>query len=194
MPEKYIEADPRVLRAIAHPLRTTLLYELYARGSATATDLAEAVGQPVNAVSFHLRSLAKYGLIEDDPDAERTDARQRWWRPAMTDGLRISDRDLAQTAEGRAGLDVFRRTIVARWQALVARFFEPHEDDREVWASTDVPMLLSDEEAAACNSEVFAVLKKWLEHGQRTEPEPGQQRRTYLALAMFMPHQTDLVD
>jgi DNA-binding transcriptional ArsR family regulator len=194
MAEKYVDADPRMLRAIAHPLRASLLYELYARGSATATDLAEAVGQPVNSVSFHLRQLAKYGLIEDDPDAAGADGRQRWWRPAMAEGLRVSDRELSQTKEGRAGLEVFRRNVVAHWQALVARFFAHHEDTGEVWASSDVPMLLSDEEAKACNTEVLAVLRKWHEHGRRTAPQEGQQRRTYLAMTMLMPHQTDLVD
>ena len=133
-------------------------------------------------------------VIEDDPDAAGSDARQRWWRPSMTDGVRISDRDLSRTPEGRAGLDVFRRNIVAKWQALVARFFTLHEDNGEVWGSNDVPMLLTDEEAAACNAEVLDVLKKWLEHGQRTEPQPGQQRRTYLAMTLLMPHQTDLVE
>ena len=194
MAEKYVDADPRILRAIAHPLRAALLYELYARGSATATDLAEAVAQPVNSVSFHLRTLARYGLIEDDPDATGSDGRQRWWRPSMTDGVRVSDQKLSGTPEGRAGLDLFRRNIVAKWQVLVERFFASHEDTGEVWASNDVPMLLTDEEAATCNAEVLDVLKRWLEHGQRTDPEGGRPRRTYLAMSLLMPHQTDLVD
>ena len=194
MAEKYVDADPRMLRAIAHPLRASLLYELYARGSATATDLAEAVGHPVNSVSFHLRQLDKYGLIEDDPDAAGADGRQRWWRPTMAEGLRVSDRELGKTPEGRASLDVFRRNVVAKWQRLVARFFADHEETGEVWASSDVPMLLTDEEAKACNEEVLGVLKKWWGHGQHTDPPDGQRRRTYLAVSMLMPHQTDLDD
>ena len=194
MPEKYLDADPRILRAIAHPLRASLLYELFARGSATATTLAEAVDQPVNSVSFHLRQLAKYGLIEDDPDAAGADARQRWWRPAMTAGLRISDRELGKTPEGRTSLQVFKSTVAAKWQAQVARFFSSREETDEVWASNDAPMMLTDSEARACTEEILGVLLKWLEHGQQTEPPEGQQRRTYVALTMLMPHQTDLVD
>jgi DNA-binding transcriptional ArsR family regulator len=194
MAEKYVDADPRILRAIAHPLRAALLYELYARGSATATDLAESVGQPVNSVSFHLRQLAKYGLIEDDPDATGSDGRQRWWRPAMSEGVVVSDEKLSQTPEGRAGLDVFRRNVVAKMQALIERFFTPREDTGEVWASNDVPMLLTDDEARACNTEVLEVLRKWHEHGQRAGREGDEERRTYLAISMVMPHQTDLVD
>lgn len=194
MTDRYVDADPRILRAIAHPLRASLLYELYARGSATATTLAEAVGEPVNSVSFHLRQLAKYGLIEDDPDAAAGDARQRWWRPSMAEGVRVSDRKLEKSPEGRASLEVFRRNAVAHWHALITRFFSSHEENGELWASSDVPMLLTDEEARACNAEVMEVLKRWMEHGRHTEPPEGGQRRTYLAVSMVMPHQTDLVD
>jgi DNA-binding transcriptional ArsR family regulator len=191
--KEFIDADPRILRAIAHPLRATLLYELFARGTANATTLAEAVDQPVNSVSFHLRQLAKYGLIEEARDVG-SDARQRWWRPAMTSGVRVQDRALAATPEGRSSLEVFKTTVVARWQALVTRFFGSREETDEVWASSDVPMMLTDSEARECNDELLAVLMKWLEHGQRTPPPEGEQRRTYLALMMLMPHQTDLVD
>jgi DNA-binding transcriptional ArsR family regulator len=193
MAEEFIDADPRILRAIAHPLRATLLYELFARGTSTATTLAEAVDQPVNSVSFHLRQLAKYGLIEE-AEGVGSDARQRWWRPAMSGGVRVRDRALAATAEGRSSLEVFKSTVAARWQTLVARFFGPREETDEVWASSDVPMMRTDSEARACEEELLAVLKKWLGHGQHTAPPEGEQRRTYLALLMLMPHQTDLVD
>ena len=193
MAEKFIDADPRILRAIAHPLRSTLLYELFARGTANATTLAEAVGQPVNSVSFHLRQLAKYGLIEE-AEGVGGDARQRWWRPAMSSGVRVQDRALSATAEGRSSLEVFKSTVVARWQALVARFFASREETDEVWASSDVPMMLTDSEARACNEELLTVLDKWVERGRTSAPPEGEQRRTYLALLMLMPHQTDLVD
>jgi hypothetical protein len=74
------------LRAIAHPLRSRLLIELLARREGTATVLAEAVGEPVNKVSFHLRLLAKYGFIQKAPELAR-DGRDRWWRPAYADGI-----------------------------------------------------------------------------------------------------------
>jgi hypothetical protein len=193
MAENYVDADPRILRAIAHPLRATLLYELFARGRANATTLAEAVDHPVNSVSFHLRQLAKYGLIEEATDAGG-DGRERWWRPAMTSGLRVSDERLGQTPEGRTSLEVFKRTIVAKWQALIARFFSPREKNGEAWLSNDVPMLLTDDEARACGEELLELLIKWVRHGQQTTPPEGQRRRTYLALTMLMPHQTDLVD
>lgn len=193
MASRYVDADPRMLRAIAHPMRSTLLYELHARGTANATTLANAVGEPVNSVSFHLRQLAKYGLIEEAPE-RASDGRQRWWRPSTTDGLRISREKLAKTPGGEAAYEVFRRQMVAHWQALVERFFTPRPASPEMWVSNDVPMLLTDDEAREFAEELFTFMTGWLERGQDTEPPQGQERRTYLALSLLFPHQTDLVE
>ena len=127
MAENYLDADPKVLRAIAHPLRQALVYELYARGSATATTLGSALDKPVNAVSFHLRQLAKHGLIEVDTEAG-ADGRERWWRPAAADGLRVCRSEVATTEEGEAALAIFQRTNVAHWATLMEQVFS-HEQD-----------------------------------------------------------------
>ncbi len=73
--------DPQVLRAIAHPVRNRILGELDAQGSLRAADIARDLGIPANQASFHLRQLAKYGLVEADAGAAR-DKRDRVWRLA----------------------------------------------------------------------------------------------------------------
>lgn len=92
---------PSQLRALAHPLRNRLLTELHAVEQASVTQLATMVGQPVNAVSYHLRQLAKYGFIEEAPELAR-DGRDRWWRLPYTEGL--DPQLLHETPEGRAVL------------------------------------------------------------------------------------------
>lgn len=197
MAAKYVDADPRTLRAIAHPLRVSLLYELYARGSANATMLAKAVDEPVNSVSFHLRQLAKYGLIEETTD-RNLDGRQRWWRPTASEGLRVSHDRLKDAPGGEAALDVFQRFSVAHWHALIERFFAPHPDSGEVWVNNDVPMQLTGDEAQEYAKDVYALMTTWAERGKvgpgGADTPDGQKRRTYLALALVMPHQTDLVE
>jgi len=69
--------DPLALRAIAHPLRVRLLDALLLLDSATATELAEAVGDTAANCSWHLRQLAKYHFIEEAPGGT---GRQRPWR------------------------------------------------------------------------------------------------------------------
>ncbi|WP_229738159.1 winged helix-turn-helix domain-containing protein [Isoptericola cucumis] len=70
--------DPEALRAIAHPVRQSILVQLAAMGHARAADLAKAIDQPANSVSFHLRVLAKAGMIAEAPERAR-DKRDRVW-------------------------------------------------------------------------------------------------------------------
>ena len=187
MAENYLDADHQVLRAIAHPLRQALVHELYARGSATATTLGAALDKPVNSVSFHLRQLAKHGLIEVDTDAGE-DGRERWWRPAAEDGLRVCRSEVATTEEGEAAYAVFRRTNVAQWATLLEKVFSHEQDTGEVWTSNDVPMLLTDDEAREYARELFALMNKWMRRGQGSSRD-ASDRRTYLSVALLLPRQ-----
>src|SRR3954466_7944947 len=66
------------LRALAHPLRLQLLDVLGAEGPATASQLARRLGESSGATSYHLRVLAKHGLVEDA--GARARGRERPWR------------------------------------------------------------------------------------------------------------------
>jgi predicted transcriptional regulator len=69
--------DPRALRAYAHPLRLTLVGLLRSNGPFTATRAAALTGESVASCSYHLRILAKYGLVEEAPGGR---GRQKPWR------------------------------------------------------------------------------------------------------------------
>ncbi len=74
--------DPRMMRALAHPARIEIWTYLALHGAATATECAEVAGLSPSACSYHLRALAKYGIVEEDPDSA-ADGRQRPWRVKM---------------------------------------------------------------------------------------------------------------
>ncbi|MFI8822561.1 winged helix-turn-helix domain-containing protein [Streptomyces sp. NPDC053431] len=69
--------DPRALRAYAHPTRMTLVGLLRRSGPFTATRAAELTGESVASCSYHLRILAKYGLVEQAPGGK---GREKPWR------------------------------------------------------------------------------------------------------------------
>lgn len=71
--------DPRVMRALAHPARLAIWQFLGLEGPATATECAEIAGLSPSACSYHLRTLARYGIVEEDL-ASSADGRQRPWR------------------------------------------------------------------------------------------------------------------
>ncbi len=77
-PRKIHTLSPRSLRGLAHPLRVRLLASLRLDGPATASQLAQRLGESSGATSYHLRQLAAHGFVEDDP--ERGKGRERWWR------------------------------------------------------------------------------------------------------------------
>ncbi|THA72323.1 ArsR family transcriptional regulator [Streptomyces sp. A0958] len=75
-----LSIDTRALRGLAHPLRLRLLSALREYGPATASGLAARLGESSGATSYHLRQLASFGFVEDDPT--RGKGRERWWRAA----------------------------------------------------------------------------------------------------------------
>ncbi|MDR2984686.1 MAG: helix-turn-helix domain-containing protein, partial [Nocardiopsaceae bacterium] len=79
-PENPLEiSDPRALRALAHPGRLAILQHLVLDGPATATECAEVAGLSPSACSYHLRALARYGFVDEDPSGGQ-DRRHRPWR------------------------------------------------------------------------------------------------------------------
>jgi DNA-binding transcriptional ArsR family regulator len=55
--------EPSQVKAISHPLRTTILGLLHER-AATVNELAAAVGRPKSTVAHHVTVLAKAGLLQ----------------------------------------------------------------------------------------------------------------------------------
>ena len=74
--------DPRAMRALAHPARLAILDLLQVNGSGTATECAREVGGSPQAASYHLRALAKWGLIH--PAASKDGRETRWELAART--------------------------------------------------------------------------------------------------------------
>ena len=88
--------DPEALASLAHPMRTKLLNHLISAGPATASQAARAVGDTPSNSSYHLRILAKFGLVAAQDSA---DGRERPWRALVT-GFEI---DLAVDPGSPAG-------------------------------------------------------------------------------------------
>ena len=99
-----VTGDAKRWKAMSHPLRREMLRHLGEHGPATATTLAEAMGENTGTTSYHLRILADAGVIEEVP--ERAHGRERWWRTFPVDH-REPDYD-SLSAEDRAALDEWR--------------------------------------------------------------------------------------
>jgi predicted ArsR family transcriptional regulator len=85
-----------------HPVREALLDLIRRRGVVTATNAARELGGSTGLYSFHLRQLARHGVIEEAP-APR--GRVRPWRLAELGAARppeqpVSDAELSTVARG----------------------------------------------------------------------------------------------
>ena len=124
-----IRLDARTLRALAHPLRIRLLGLLRGEGPATATGLAQRVGETSGTTSWHLRQLAEHGFVEDDP--ERGQGRERWWRAGPRD-LRFPPRS-RMDADMRRELGRYEQDVTAEDTEALARF-EQARDHLGPWS------------------------------------------------------------
>jgi DNA-binding transcriptional ArsR family regulator len=97
------------LRALAHPLRVEIMNELSDFGPATASGLAERLGESSGSTSYHLRQLAKHRIIVED--TERGSGRERWWRMAPG-GVTIGSPETLATPAGREANELISR----EWQ------------------------------------------------------------------------------
>src|SRR5690625_1729637 len=104
--------DAETLKALAHPLRIKIYDHLSTYGSATSTQLAELLGENTGQTSYHLRILARHGLIEDDPEVTAR-GRERWWRPTRK-VLRMEPEVLLDPATRPAAQDVLAAVVATR--------------------------------------------------------------------------------
>lgn len=172
------------LRAISHPVRARILGELTASGPLRAADLARSLGLPANQLSFHLRQLAKYGLVEDAPEAAR-DRRDRAWRRVEPE-IRVDLPELARQPGGRAAVEVFRQSHREWAHLLVDRALSADPSEPGVHRSVSEHSLrLTGDEAAVLQAELDEVVERWAE---RTRGERDDDRRTYLLYSMLQPY------
>jgi DNA-binding transcriptional ArsR family regulator len=175
--------DPRILRAIAHPTRNRILSELYAAGSLRAADIARLIDVPANQASFHLRQLAKYGLVEEAPDDAR-DRRDRVWRLADADGVSFRTEDMVAQPGGEAAYEVFRRNAVAWGHHLVDRAYARDRGREGRNSIAEWALRLTPDEAQQLMGELGEVIDRW----RGPERAEDEDRRTYSIFTVVQPY------
>jgi DNA-binding transcriptional ArsR family regulator len=76
------EIDPRIVRALSHPIRHRVLVALNER-VASPKELAAELGEPLGNVSYHTRVLAQLGCIELVSTTQRRGALEHYYRAVM---------------------------------------------------------------------------------------------------------------
>jgi DNA-binding transcriptional ArsR family regulator len=174
--------DPGALRALAHPARLTVVDELYQGFERTASELAELTGLSPSAMSYHLRALERWGVVER---AEaREDGRERPWRAAGRSLSLVSD----ASPSGAAAKDVIAggylqqlRDEFRRWSLVEER---ESEEWREAAGLRRSFLWLSAAEAEAFVAELHAVVDRYDAEGRNAADHPEGTRRVVSLLAI----------
>jgi DNA-binding transcriptional ArsR family regulator len=124
--------DPRLVKGLAHPLRIHILRVLETR-VASPSEIAEEIGAPLGNVSYHVRFLARVGLIELTSTKPRRGAVEHYYRAvgrvSVADQAWAQVPDVVKSGMISATLDQTGRVIGAaassggfdRSDAVVAR-------------------------------------------------------------------------
>jgi DNA-binding transcriptional ArsR family regulator len=170
--------DGAVLAAMAHPLRVALLYQLNALGSRTASQCAQALGETPANCSYHLRQLAKVGLVERE---EATDGRERPWRSAYT-GLGlvppVDDADPEVMTAARATKASLLNLAIQEDARLARQYFglEPRAPKpwRDAAAVNNYSLRLTAEELAGLVEALDATIRPYIGLTRADPPEGAE--------------------
>jgi DNA-binding transcriptional ArsR family regulator len=170
------------MRAVAHPTRLALIGLLRREGPLTATQAGARLGESSGSMSFHLRQLAKYGLVEETGEGP---GRQKPWRATAqytSWSATPHDPDLAEaTAQ-------FSRVIAARYAALTQSWIDRQPQERDEWKAAaqfgDTFLWLTPQELTRLGKQLTALLEPYdARLSDDTERPEGSRLVSWLHLA-----------
>jgi DNA-binding transcriptional ArsR family regulator len=126
-------SEPEAMAALTHPVRLDLLTHLMASGPATASQCARAVGDTPSNCSYHLRVLARHGLVVPD---ESGDARERPWRALVTGFSVEGTRDEPGSPRAK-GAQALLALQVQRDQRLLRDYLARRDRVARRWRAAD---------------------------------------------------------
>ncbi|MEV0561426.1 helix-turn-helix domain-containing protein [Dactylosporangium sp. NPDC050588] len=172
--------DPRRLKALAHPTRLALLEVLAAEPEVTATRCAKVIGESVASCSFHLRTLARHGFIEEVVGP----GREKPWR--LTNPSQVVPRDAAEmdhAADVEALADVFIEREMGRIRTWRSRAAAEPAQWRRATTTAGTSTWLTSTELEELGEELKAVADRYLDRLMDPNRRPDGARRVRIFMA-----------
>ena len=175
--------DPAMMRALAHPLKWAVMEVLLVEGSATSTRCAEVVGDRQANCSFHLRQLARYGLVEEAPS---TSKRERPWRLTTTE----QSWSMAQPEEtSRRAVAELEQVFVQHEMAKLMRWQRSKQSHPEEWRRAGLragaTTWLTAAELEEVSAEILEVMMRFRDRLDDPSTRPADSRPVRLFAAAY---------
>ncbi|MFB9237410.1 helix-turn-helix domain-containing protein [Plantactinospora siamensis] len=172
-----VRPDATSLRGLAHPLRVKMLTALREHGPATATLLAQRLGQSSGVTSYHLRQLAQHGFVVEDPD--RGAGRERWWKAAH----RGTSLGYEVSREAPGDVETYLRAVAAlyidridhwlsEWPALQGDWDGDWEGTGTL---SDQRLRLTPAESRELKEEILALVERYRKDDPDSPAPPGTE-------------------
>jgi DNA-binding transcriptional ArsR family regulator len=185
MPKRTVElTNPRALRALAHPTRLELMGLLRRGGPLTATQAGEEIGESAASCSFHLRQLAKYGLVEEAGGGR---GRERPWQATA-----ISTEWAARGAdeETDAAGTLLSRVVVERYLQNAIAWLDRRSSEDPEWIEaatiSDALVYMTPAELRGVEKKIRSLLEPYLQRLEDSEP-PAAEARPVSIIALGFP-------
>ncbi len=175
--------DPRALRAVAHPIRLELLGLLRRSGPLTATEAAARIDESPASCSFHLRQLAKYGLVEEAGGGR---GRQRPWRATAP---LTSWQPAVDDADHQEATAMLSRVVVERYFEQAIEWLGRRQSEPREWAEVsdigDRVLYATPAELHELDEQISELLDGFLERLEDPAKRPAGARPINLIQLVF---------
>ena len=172
--------EPEALEALAHPVRLELINHLMSDGPATASACARAVGDTPSNCSYHLRVLAKAGLVGK---VASEDGRERPWRALIT-GF---DTDVDREGPMTPGAAELLAVLLQRDQRMIRDYLAQRDEVPKRWRGVDTystyALRLSPQELSELTAKLDALIRPYV--AATREDAPRGSALVHLGLQAF---------
>jgi DNA-binding transcriptional ArsR family regulator len=162
--------DARAIRAVAHPVRLRLLQALGHDEPLTATEAGEIIGETPTTCSFHLRTLAKYGFVEE---AGKGQGRRRPWRLTH---VGFTFRPVHQDPETSLAAGALDRALwglmLERARRMLAGRARLSAEHQLVTSAAEAVAYVTIEEAQRLKNDLWALLDSYRERQEVPSVRP----------------------
>jgi len=161
--------EPDALEALAHPIRLDLINYLMASGPATASTCARAVRDTPSNCSYHLRVLARHGLVAE---VASDDGRERPWQALIT-GFDTDDEHPPASPAAR-----LVAVSLQRDQKLARDYLARRDQVPATWRAADAyhtyTLRMSADELSDLGWRLDALIRPYLSATRDSAPEDAE--------------------
>ncbi|HET9894543.1 MAG TPA: helix-turn-helix domain-containing protein [Streptosporangiaceae bacterium] len=172
--------DPLAMRAVAHPVRLALLQALGQSEPLTATEAGQIIGESPTTCSFHLRTLAKYGFVEE---TGKTKGRRRPWRLTHAGFTFPAVHPDPETSLAAGALDqLLWPMMLERIRTMLANRTRFSAEHQSVTSAAETVAYVTIEEAQRLKKDLWTLIDSYRER----QESPGRRPPDSIPLELLV--------